>query len=37
MLETQVVSAAPEAHATPLLVVVVPQGAQPASLVTSCL
>ena len=30
--ETQVVPAAPEAHATPLLVIVVPQGPQPASL-----
>ena len=30
--ETQVVPAAPEAHLTPLLVVVVPQGTQPASL-----
>jgi leucyl aminopeptidase len=30
--ETQVVPAAPEAHVTPLLLVVVPQGPQPASL-----
>jgi leucyl aminopeptidase len=30
--ETQVVPAAPEAHVTPLLVVAVPQGGQPASL-----
>jgi len=30
--ETQVVPAAPEAHLTPLLVVVVPQGGRPASL-----
>ncbi len=30
--ETQVVPAAPEAHVTPLLIVVVPQGGQPASL-----
>lgn len=30
--ETQVVQAAPEAHATPLLILVVPQGALPASL-----
>ena len=30
--ETQVVPAAPESHVTPLLVVVVPQGPQPASL-----
>ena len=31
-LETQVVQAAPEAHVTPLLILVVPQGSQPASL-----
>ncbi|HEY9382535.1 MAG TPA: leucyl aminopeptidase [Gemmatimonadales bacterium] len=30
--ETQVIPAAPEAHITPLLIVVVPQGGQPASL-----
>ncbi len=30
--ETQVVQASPEAHATPLLILVVPQGALPASL-----
>jgi leucyl aminopeptidase len=30
--ETQVIPAAPEAHATPLLILLVPQGAQPASL-----
>src|ERR1043166_6787706 len=29
--DTQVVPAAPETHATPLLIVVVPQGAMPAS------
>jgi leucyl aminopeptidase len=30
--ETRIVPAAPEAHATPLLTIVVPQGSQPASL-----
>ena len=30
--ETQVIPAAPEAHATPLLILLVPQGPQPASL-----
>ena len=30
--ETQVIAAAPEAHATPLLILLVPQGALPASL-----
>ena len=30
--ETQVIPAAPEAHATPLLILLVPQGAEPVSL-----
>src|SRR5687768_6759183 len=31
-LETQVIAAAPDAHATPFLIVLVPQGTEPASL-----